>query len=110
MARRSLSASRISPGEDHALNCHRQLAVDEIAGRQQELFEKERIAAGAADASRGELLLRPEAAGDGLRLGEGQRGEVDGDMKTAGRRRPPAGVVISGSAAVGRSNGAGRQI
>lgn len=83
---------QIDAGEDGALNGARQLAVDKVAGRPQKLFKKERIAAGAFDAYRGEVLRRRKAARDGFRLGRGERREIDRELKAASRGSPPASV------------------
>jgi hypothetical protein len=83
---------QIGAGEDDALNGAWQLAVDKVASRPQKLFQKQRIAAGALNAFRGEFLAGREAAGYGFRLGRGERREVDRELKDAGRGRPPARV------------------
>src|SRR5271165_7187451 len=101
--RRIGAPDAVDAGEDDALNGAWQLAVDKVAGCPQKLFKKERVAPGALDAFGGEILRRGKAAGDGLRLGGGERREIDRELKAASRGRPPAGV--EGIAAYTRREG-----
>ena len=69
-------------------NCHSGVT---LAGAHVNLFAP-MVAAGALDTFGGEILCCGEAAGDRLRLGRGERREIDRELKAASRSRPPAGI------------------